>query len=366
MAKAKFNKDQIKLIEQYDLSNKSHRDIDKIAKGNVDLGLTLHKLKSEMTSSVTVMPTKQEQIKQRVQKKKEAVESAKATVEKAKQEGRSLKVKVQTKKSKPKKSSASTKKTSGSTHKKDPGAKKTSAERKQQTEKLRQYREQLEVLVEEANQRVDRLSKLKKTSSRALDEAIRTLPTSRSTDELFTSDLRTEKQITRELSRVMEFLGDYTSLARGAENFTDDLTAAGLFGGQYRANGGPGYNTDEVDEEVGEKVFDIYHRVLEVEGGWSRVMGYFKANSGGLVEYGSENLINAIYDMVVNFGTSDKATEKIINRATSMIDDMVDAYQAMAIKQRSGVDYGFLGNDENSQDRLNRWNWEMERRGIKL
>lgn len=238
------------------------------------------------------------------------------------------------------------------------------AERKNQREKLEQYRDQLAVLVETANARVNDLARTSYTS-RALDSARASLPESRDTNgDLFTANLRTEKQIKRELSRVMTFLNDPTSLSSGAERFTEDLTAAGLFGGQYRANGGPGYDSERVSVEVGEQVFDIYGKVLAQEGGWERVMGYFKANSGGLIEYGSENLINAIYEMTVQLGTSDRAQEEIINRATAMIDDMISSYQSMAVRQRAGVDYGIIGYDETADDRRRHWQWNMQRKGI--
>lgn len=360
MPKSEFDRD--KLLKLYDVANMSDREIDAVAKkeGNVKLGLALHKLKKETTSKTYSAATKKEQIQQRIETNKIERQKAKESIEKS---GHTMAVKVPLNKKPAKQTKPRATKpagqSNGSTHK-------TYAERKKQTEKLQQYRTQLEVLVEEANERVDRLANMKKVQSRALDEARRTVPESRKSDELFTSNLRTESQIKRELSRVMAFLGDYTSLARGAEDFTEDLTSAGLFGGQYRANGGPGYDESVVDPEIGEKVFDIYHRVLEVEGGWSRVMGYFKANSGGLVEYGSTNLINAIYDMVTNFGTGDKATGKIIKRATRMIDDMIESYQEIATRQRSGVDYGFLGNDEFAEDRRNRWEWDMKKKGITL
>lgn len=356
MPKSEFDKD--KLLKLYDLANMSNRDIDIVAKQakNPKLGIELHKLKNEMSTKTYSAGTQKEQLQKRIEQRKESRKQARETIEKS---AHTMKVKVKPVKQKV------TGSTQGVKTQQSVSKNKTYAERKHQREKLIQHREQLQVLVDEANARVARLARMKKVESRALEDARRTVPESRRSDELFTSNLRTEAQINRELSRVMAFLGDYTSLARGAENFTENLSTAGLFGGQYRANGGPGYNEDEVDPEVGDKVFDIYHRVLEIEGGWSRVMEYFKANSGGLVQYGSTNLINAIYDMVENFGTSDKATGKIIKRATKMIDDMISSYQEMATRQRSGVDYGFLGYDEFAEDRKNRWAWEMERVGLK-
>lgn len=241
----------------------------------------------------------------------------------------------------------------------------TYADRMHQREKLEHYREQLEVLVEEANARVERLANSRKFESRALDAAVASRPESRNpSDNLFTADLRTEKQIKRELSRVMTFLNDPTSLATGAERFTNDFTAAGLFGGQYRAKNGHGYDTSVVDEEVGETVLDIYHRALEEAGGWERVMGYFRANSGGLIEYGSSNLINAIYDMVVQLGTGYSAQERIRKRAVKMMNAMLESYQDMAKRQRAGVDYGIIGYDETAADRRSHWEWQMFKKGL--
>ena len=294
----------------------------------------------------------------------------------AEKQAKSAPVKGVTVKVRPK---VTTPQTSGSTQEVKPqgtkssGSTQTYAEKKKQHDKLEQYREQLSSLVQRANERVDVLntlsaekaSKNEDFASRALDAARASLPESRdSNGDLFTSNLRTERQIKRELSRVMTFLNDPTSLSSGAEQFTEDLTAAGLFGGQYRANGGPGYDEERVTKEVGEQVFDIYGKVLAQEGGWERVMGYFKANRGGLIEYGSENLINAIYEMTVQLGTSDAAQEEIINRAKSMIDDMIDSYKEMAIKQRAGVDYGLIGYDETADDRRNHWQWSMHRKGL--
>ena len=245
-----------------------------------------------------------------------------------------------------------------------PKQSRTYAERKHQSEKLSHYREQLEILTERANARVEMLVN-KGYESRALDAAMASRPASRGSSEpMFKSDLRTEAQIKRELSRTMAFLNDPTSLSKGAEKFTEDFSAAGLFGGQYRAINGKGYS-DEVDDIIGKTTLDLYHRILEEAGGWERVMGYLKANSGGLVEYGSENLINAVYDMIMHMGTSNRAQTIIKKRGVDMINAMVKDYQAMAVQQRSGVDYGFLGYDDEAEDMRKYWAWRMEREGIK-
>ncbi len=349
MPKGKFNKEKrLKLQEERSMSMKE-RDKIKDPKKRIEIA----KLQAQ-SKARTITP--------------EQLEAEKQT--------KSAPVKGVTVKIRPK---VLTPQTSGLTHETNPqgikssGSTQTYAEKKKQHDKLEQYREQLSSLVQRANERVnvlntfsaEKASKNEEFASRALDAARASLPESRDTNgDLFTANLRTEKQIKRELSRVMTFLNDPTSLSSGAEQFTEDLTAAGLFGGQYRANGGPGYDEERVTKEVGEQVFDIYGKVLAQEGGWERVMGYFKANSGGLIEYGSENLINAIYEMTVQLGTSDAAQEEIINRAKSMIDDMIDSYKEMAVKQRAGVDYGLIGYDETADDRRNHWQWSMHRKGL--
>ena len=240
----------------------------------------------------------------------------------------------------------------------------TYAERKHQSEKLQQYREQLAVLTERANARVETIVN-NGFQSRALDAALASRPSTRGSNEpLFNANLRTEKQIKTELARTMAFLSDSTSLSEGAENFTENFSAKGLFGGQYRAINGKGYS-DEIDDDIGETTLDLYGKILAQAGGWERVIGYMKSFGGGLVEYGSEQLINSIYDMVVQLGTSDSAQERIINRGKEIVDQMVKDYQEMATKQRSGVDYGFLGYDDNSKEMQKYWAWKMAREGIK-
>lgn len=299
--------------------------------------------------------------KQEAKKRSRTITAEDIAREKAEKEAESA-PKIGGVKVKVRQSSGSTQKTE--TPAKDEKPRVSYAERKHQSDKLKHYREQLAVLTERANERVEILVN-RGFESRALDAALASRPSSRGSSEpLFKSDLRTETQIKRELSRTMTFLNDPTSLSRGAEKFTEDFSAEGLFGGQYRAMNGKGYS-DEVDEVIGETTLDLYHRILEQAGGWERVMGYMKANSGGLVEYGSENLINAIYDMVMHMGTSNRSQSRIIKRGVEMVNNMVKDYQQMAEKQRSGVDYGLLGYDEDADNMRNYWAWKMEREGIK-
>lgn len=220
-------------------------------------------------------------------------------------------------------------------------------------------REKLNVLTTEANRRYHELQS-KGITSRALFEADRTLTKSHRekyyepNDELFTSNLKSTREINRELSRTLAFLNDPTSLTSGSEIYEQRL-GEGLFGAQYRKNGGPGYNEDVVDEFDAQMVFDIYHRILEEGGGWEMVVGWFQLMNPGLVEFGSENIINSIYDMVSNRnkitlseGIEDVSGE-IMKRTLKLIDEMKSVYGNLAKLQLSGNDYGSILSDKEIQ-----------------
>lgn len=213
-------------------------------------------------------------------------------------------------------------------------------------------REKLNVLTAEANRRYHELQN-KGIESRAVFEAVRTLTKSHNekyykpNDELFTSNLASTREINREIARTLAFLNDPTSLTEGNETYRQRL-GEGLFGAQYRKNGGPGYNEELVDEEDAKMVFDIYHRILEESGGWEMVVGWFQLMNPGVIEFGSENIINSIYDMVNNRDriTLSKDIEdvsgEIMKRTLKMIDEMKDVYSNLAKLQLSGNDYGSI------------------------
>ena len=213
-------------------------------------------------------------------------------------------------------------------------------------------REKLNVLTEEANRRYHELQD-SGTKSRAVLEAVRSLTKSHKekyyepSDELFTSNLASTREINRELARTLAFLNDPTSLAGGEEIYERQL-GEGLFGAQYRVDGGPGYNEEFVTKADADMVFDIYHRIIEHGGGWEMVVGYFQMLNPGLIDFGSENIINAIYDMVRNKadiklseGIEDVSGE-IIKRTNELIDNMKAVYSNLSELQLSGNDYGSI------------------------
>lgn len=240
--------------------------------------------------------------------------------------------------------------------KKDTGAKKSSGST---PKKERQYqrpldpaREKLYVLTSEANERYWNLRR-EGVASRAAIEAERTLTNSHrekyfdTNNEMFTANLPSKREINRELSRVMAFLNDPTSFAPASETFQSQM-ATGLFGAQWRKDGGGGYDPERVSKSDAEMVFDIYSRVISAGGGWERVIGYFRLMSPGLVDYGSTNLINAIYDMVqnkesINLSEGIEQVEgEIIKRSLQMIDEMRDMYENLTDLQMKGNDYGSI------------------------
>lgn len=229
-------------------------------------------------------------------------------------------------------------------------------------------REQLQIMVDEANARVEELTK-SNMPSRALEEARRTRLKSWGEDApMFRADLARMRDLKREFARAQTFLADYTSKAEGAENFAKELGST-PFGGQFYAEYGVGYDPNVVEAGDASKVFEIYRRVLEQGGGWERVIGHLRAINAGPASYGSEQLINSIYDMVQNIqmpytaGLTPKEQEEdfiqeLTFRAYAQVESMIQMYDKMAEMQVSGENYGILG-DQFDKEKYDRWKWKM-------
>ena len=222
---------------------------------------------------------------------------------------------------------------------------------------LDQAREKLRVLVDQAN-RIYRQQQESGQMSIALLEAERTrVKAHKESGEMFLADLPRSRDINREIGRVMTFLTSYNQV--GGYGSTHE---AGLFGAQWRADDGPGYDSSRVSEEDAKMVFDIYHRVIEAGGGWERVIGYFRLMNPGIIDYGSENLINSIYDMVQNqeflpLAPGNDVTGEIIARSLDMIDTMRQTYESLAELQRSGNDYGSIMTAKELEYNRSYWNF---------
>ena len=269
------------------------------------------------------------------------------------------------KKKSSKKSSGSTKKST----KKSSGSTKKSAPRRS----LDPAREKLNVLTQEANRRYWALRE-QGITSRAVLEAERSLTNAHKVKyfdtnlEMFSSNLKSTAEINREIARTMAFLNDPTSLAKGDENFKSEMYE-GLFGGQWRENGGEGFDPSRVDPKDAAMVFDIYHRVIEAGGGWDRVIGFFKLMSPGIIDYGSENLINSIYDMVQNKGAIQAVTGiediegAILQRTMEMLDEMVKLYESLNEMQEQGNDYGSILTKKELETNKAYWEYLKSKKG---
>lgn len=218
---------------------------------------------------------------------------------------------------------------------------------KQLKRSLEPLREQLKVLVDQANKRANDILVAGKPS-RAMEEARRSwekMPSRRVDETLFKSDLKTRKQINKEFARVHSFLNDYTSTLQGADDLTTNI---------HRLEGswGKAFNTEVRDDALTSKTFELYRRVVEAAGGWERAVGLIKGKES-LIGYGSENLINNIYDMVEN--NYDDAD--IMSIALEQVEAGIRAYEEMAEKQVSDYDYGVVFEDESAMERKNFFMW---------
>lgn len=285
-------------------------------------------------------------------KKDSAIKEAKKRVKSSKPSSKSTSKKSSKKStknstSKPKqKATKKAEQVGGSTHRQD----------KRRT--LDPMRDMLRVLTERANERVDKLLESGKPS-RALFEAQRTLKRQRSRvddEQLFNADLKDRRQINREFARVQAFLNDYTSTVEGAANFETDLSdLKGAFK-EYRNFNGD-WDSIRLDPDKLGDVFDIYRRVIESAGGWERAVGLFQGKES-LVGFGSEVLINNIYDMVENgLNKGD-----IISNALDLIEEAHAVYERMASQQVGNYDYGIIFDDEETTARRNYFEQKFRRR----
>jgi hypothetical protein len=234
---------------------------------------------------------------------------------------------------------------------------------------LNPLRIQLAELVEMANLRVAQLNDAK-VESKALDEATKTrrkVHKEMGEGVIFTSQISSMREFNREFARLQKFLTDTTSTVSGAETFRNGLTH-GLFGGQWRVDGGYGADPSVVSEDTARKVFDIYHRAVERAGGWEQTIGFMYASRGGMTEYGSENLINAIYDMVEGGGevgmSEDDLIAMYIAKAAEMIQTSKDTVEKINEFIKFGEDYGYVEKDSEREERINTWQWKIKKENL--
>lgn len=158
----------------------------------------------------------------------------------------------------------------------------------------------LKIMAREANERASQLT----ASNPAYVEAFRTKPKSRKDPELFSESLVTRQQVMREMARIQQFTSDWAATPEGSEYYQEERETIarrdalkGQFGGQWMKETGETYNTKVINSDYAEQAFDLYRRLVEEEGE-DRAKMLWNRDSAK-ISYGSENMIIAIYDMLV-------------------------------------------------------------------
>lgn len=212
------------------------------------------------------------------------------------------------------------------------------------TSKLDNLRQQYEGLISEANQRWEMIEAAGYKSmaiSRARDEGGR---------DYFTLDYaESEGDILNEVTRARVFIADRTSTLEGAELYTAEINSEqfrGKFGSEYRKPeyGNKGFDPAVIDEEYAKEVFSSYRRLEETK-------------QGLIEQYGSENLIIAMYDAKVRDEDPYLAGQHLIDlwykTHTEEWQDRFDQAQREYTESKSyrhGTAFDYLGDEEYDRD----------------
>lgn len=148
------------------------------------------------------------------------------------------------------------------------------------------FKSQYEDLISDANRRWE-LIEAQGLSSMAISRAKE--ETGRDYFSLDFAD--TKEEVIEEVTRAYVFMADKTSTIEGAELYTAEINSErfrGKFGKQYRTPeyNNKGFDTNIINEEYAKEVFRAYRNLESLE-------------QGLIKEYGSENLIIAMYDAKV-------------------------------------------------------------------
>lgn len=224
-----------------------------------------------------------------------------------------------------------------------------SPQRQQELDSLRSY---LEERVRHANEVAEMYSDYESVQS-VFQNARRTLPIQRKADaDLFSSDIKTEKAMMREIARIDVFEGDIR--IRKDDNIAElirsgvserqinliDETRKGFykdaFGGQWMAQNKDHetYDKSRISGDYANRAFEIYRNLVEEKQSeeyikmlWSRT---------GRLSYDSENMIIEIYDMIsMGYKTSD-----IYERVRSSLNRLAEEYAEQQFDDP--MDYGKL------------------------
>lgn len=260
------------------------------------------------------------------------------------------------KKSKVKSTKAkSSAKTGGS--KKSKSTKKSTRKPKVESQYTKDLRNYLEQRVEQANRLADDVdSGIYGNLEDIIANARRTLPPTRKKDEeLFTSNIKSEKAMMREIARMDVF---ETSLRNSSNDNYEQIVSSkltsgvtsqieemrvnfykGAFGGQYMKDNPDheAYDKSRINEDFAEKAFGLYHRLVEKYQSEDFLRMLWSRDSR--VTYGSESVIIAIYDMVSQGYNSD---EDIMDKMSSEIESRYKEIQDMDRRFKTHNDYNKL------------------------
>lgn len=211
---------------------------------------------------------------------------------------------------------------------------------------LQSLKKGLKIMAREANDRASQLT----VSNPALVEAVRTKPKSRKNPELFSENLVTRQQVMREIARIQQFTADWAATPEGAEYYQEEKETIarrdalkGQFGGQWMKETGETYNTKVINTDYAEQAFDLYRRLVEEEGE-DRAKMLWNRDSAK-ISYGSENMIIAIYDMLVMGAGGDQVMDFA---RVKMAENELELNRQLFPESS---DYGRLDNDQLTNDK---------------
>ena len=223
---------------------------------------------------------------------------------------------------------------------------------KVESESVKELRRYLEERVMQANKMVEDYQAYGNSPS-ILENARRTLPPSRRKDEdLFSSEIKSEKAIMREIARMDVFessvrvqMGDnYEEImtSKLTPNMTSQIAEMresfykGAFGGQWMGvnEDHETYDKSRINEDFAERAFGLYHRLVEKYQSEDFLRMLWSRDTR--VTYGSESVIIAIYDMVTQGRNSD---EDIMNKMSDEIQKRYEEIQDMDRRFKTKDDY---------------------------
>lgn len=207
---------------------------------------------------------------------------------------------------------------------------------------LSRVRETFRTTIELAQRKYEELANSSHVIMPAVYNAERTK--SKNSEQVFSiDDKHRYREIQREVRRAEQFLretasDDYDMLD---ERYKKAQSADHRFGGDFNAQFGVSYEASIIDSDYAQKAFDLYHMV---ESNVSREA------------YGSETLINAIYDMIIddskNFSIDEFYLEK---KKLALINFLNEKYLAENAKAdlellHQDSEYGILQKSKTSKE----------------